>query len=167
MMDGHVFEIDVPVRWDWANVDRLSTTVQSCFCAMFENVEGSHAVATVAAELLDNAIRYGSFRSGDPRFRLRVSGSKDKARVIVDNPCAHTRCLEELMSTLRWIGKFPSAKEAYCARLLGVAGSERGEGSGLGLVRAAYESGCALEVVIDGELVSVRASMALVPPAKD
>jgi len=158
---GYTFEIDVPVRTEWANVDLLVTSVQNCFCAMFASIDGSHAIATVAGELLENAIKYGEWKAGEQQhLRLQIRGEKTAAIVIVENPCGNTESIELLRSTIRWIEGFSSAKEAYCAKLVEVAARPAKDTmSGLGLVRIAYEGGCKLEAVVDGRLVSVRATV--------
>lgn len=159
---GYTFEIDVPVRTEWANVDLIVTSVQNCFCAMFANIDGSHAIATVAGELLENAIKYGEWKGA--HLRLRITGQKGSATVIVENPCSDPASVELIRSTITWIEGFASAKEAYCAKLLEVgARPAKGTMSGLGLVRIAYEGGCKLEAVVDGPLVSVRATVPISP----
>jgi hypothetical protein len=163
---GYTFEIDVPVRSEWANVDLLVTSVQNCFCAMFASVDGSHAIATVAGELLENAIKYGEWTDGEQHLRLQIRGEKGHAVVIVENPCNDTASIEELRASIQWIQGFASTKDAYCAKLVEVAArAPTGGMSGLGLVRIAYEGGCALEVTVDesaaGRLVSVRAAVPL------
>ncbi len=157
---GYTFEIDVPVRTEWSNVDLLVTSVQNCFCAMFANIDGSQAMATVAGELLENAIKYGEWSAGDQHLRLQIRGEKTTALVIVENPCEDSESVERLRSTIQWLEGFSSAKEAYCKKLLEVAARPaNGAMSGLGLARIAYESGCKLEVIVDGRLVSVRATV--------
>jgi hypothetical protein len=175
---GYTFEIDVPVRSEWANVDLLVTSVQNCFCAMFANVDGSHAIATVAGELLENAIKYGEWTDGEQHLRLQIRGEKGNAIVIVENPCNDPASVEQLRASIQWIEGFDSAKEAYCAKLVEVAARAPKAGmSGLGLARVAYEGGCSLEATVDRDaslvvdasgarcLVSVRASVPLVPPS--
>jgi len=36
------FSLDLPVRNEWSNVELLRTSVQSCFTAVFSDVQGSH-----------------------------------------------------------------------------------------------------------------------------
>jgi len=176
---GYAFEIDVPVRSEWANVDLLVTSVQNCFCAMFANIDGSHAIATIAGELLENAIKYGDWEgeTADRHLRLRISSSptdssptdKVKATIVVENPCSNAESVERLQTTLAWIGGFATPKEAYCAKLVEVAArptdpaTAKSPMSGLGLVRIVYEGGCTLETVVDGRLVSVRATVPITP----
>src|SRR5215813_11158172 len=121
------FTIDLPIRSEWANVDLLRTSVQNCFTAVFSDIDGCHALAMVTGELLENAIKYGDWQ-GQPggAFRLRVWGNSKEpvAHVSVENPVRDEDAgVAELQAALRWIETFPSAKEAYRAKLLQIAAS--------------------------------------------
>jgi hypothetical protein len=165
------FSIDLPVRSDWGNVDLLRTSVQNCFTAVFSDIDGCQALAMVTGELLENAIKYGAFRPDEGgAFRLRVwgegvrgpQGSRD-AHVEVENPVKEgDPHVAELLATLKWIAGFPSAKEAYRAKLLEIA-AETGDlsRSRLGLVRIAYEGNCTLRAELDGDVLRVTADSKL------
>jgi hypothetical protein len=151
------FVIDLPVQNHWENVDLLRSSVQNCFTAIFQDVEGVNAFATVAAELLENAIKYGKWSTGDgtPRLHLRVWGDGERANVQVENPVDESSPeLKELIHTIEWLKTFPSAEEAYRARLLEVATSPRGV-SKIGLARIAYEGKCALSAEIERGVLRV------------
>jgi len=146
-MPEFAFNIDVPVRSEWSNVDLLITSVENCFAAMFADVDGCHTIATVTGELLENAIKYGDWSKGEHVFRLHVSGSGNRAKVAVENPIAPgSKQVDELLAIIKWIEGFPSPDEAFRARLLEVAQAPRGTSSKLGLVRIAYEANCQLKV---------------------
>jgi hypothetical protein len=162
MTEQYSFSIDVPVRNEWSNVSLIVTSVQNCFNAMFADVDGSHAIAMISGELLENAIKYGSW-SGDGRaFRLHISGSAGLAEIVVENPVAEMDRATELLATLAKLSAYPSAAEAYRAKLLEVA--ERPDDpaiSKLGLARVAYEGNCQLKASVDGGFVRVVASVDL------
>ena len=161
------FSIDLPVRSDWANVDLLRTSVQNCFTAVFSDIDGCQALAMVTGELLENAIKYGDW-SGDEggAFRLRVWGDGVRgpqgsrtAHVQVESPVKpDDPHVADLLATLSWIASFPSAKEAYRAKLLEIA-AESGDltRSRLGLVRIAYEGSCSLRAELEGGVLRVTA----------
>jgi hypothetical protein len=138
------FKIDVPVRNEWANVSLLVTSVQNCFNAMFSDVDGSQTVAMVTGELLENAIKYGRWTAEGNYLRLNVGGGAKRARVSVENP-VEAGAVADLKRTLAWIKEFPSAEQAYRARLLALAQTTDPDVSKLGLVRVAYEGRCTLE----------------------
>jgi hypothetical protein len=161
MEAAHFFEIDLPVRRHWENVDLLRTSILNYTSCILENEDVAHSFATIAAELLENAIKYGD-DDDDGRaaavVHLRMWGDASEARVQVDSPIKSdsNADAQEVLRTIDWLKKFPSAEEAYHARLLEVAMSESGV-SKLGLARIAYEAGCDLhaEIVDDGSILRV------------
>lgn len=160
MMSEREFEflIDLPVENHWENVDLLRTSVLNCLAAVFRKVDGVHSFGTIAAELLENAIKYGHWPDGPTKpehLHLRVWGDRHQAHVEVTNPVnPDSDALKELLGTIDWLKSFPSAEEAYRARLLEVATSPKGV-SKLGLVRIAYEGNCTLDARIDGNVLRV------------
>ena len=84
--DDFAFSIDLTVRNEWKNIDLLRTSVQNCFTAVFADLDGCHAIAMVTGELLENALKYGDWDSGDrAMFRLRVHGTLNQVvEVSVD-----------------------------------------------------------------------------------
>ena len=162
-MPDFAFNIDVPVRSEWSNVDLLITSVENCFAAMFADVDGCHTIAMVTGELLENAIKYGDLTHGARVFRLHVTGRAKHATVSVENPIGKdSKAAEELFATLRWLEGYKSADEAYRARLLEVANGPRGGSvSKLGLVRIAYEANCKIRAERSEDVISVTAEMTL------
>lgn len=167
------FSIDLPIRGDWANVDLLRTSVQNCFTAVFSDIDGCQALAMVTGELLENAIKYGDWSpagGGDGgSFRLRVWGETARpgqpghnAHVQVENPIRPAGKddphVAAMLQTLEWIKTFPSAKEAYRAKLLEIAAArDEASPSRLGLVRIAYEGSCTLHAEITDNVLRVTA----------
>jgi hypothetical protein len=162
-MTEFAFNIDVPVRSEWSNVDLLITSVENCFAAMFADVDGCHTIAMVTGELLENAIKYGDWTHGQRLFRLHVAGKARLATVSVENPIAKdSKSADELFATLKWLEGYPSADEAYRARLLEVANAPRGGSvSKLGLVRIAYEANCKIRAERTVDAISVTAELQL------
>lgn len=161
MSDEFGFQIDVPVRNEWQNVTLLVTSVQNCFHAMFADLDGSQKVAMVAGELLENAIKYGSWKEdGSHHLRLRVSGREGEARVTVENP-ARADAVTELRRTLDWMKEHPSADSAYRARLIAIAQTADPDVSKLGLVRIAYEGRAQITIEHERGVLRVTAQLAL------
>ncbi|HZS40073.1 MAG TPA: hypothetical protein VFF06_24755 [Polyangia bacterium] len=157
------FSIDLPVTSRWENVDLLRTSVQSCFTAVFQDVDGCHAIAMVTGELLENAVKYGAWTLTPGSFRLRVEGGERGATITVENPIVpDDPNVAALIGTLRWIGGFANASDAYRAKLLEIASAPRGgSASGLGLVRVAYEGNCTLDAELGERAVRVKAVLRL------
>jgi hypothetical protein len=156
------FSIDLPVRSEWANVDRLRTSIQNCFTAVFTDLDGCQSLAMVAGELVENAIKYGDWTSADDRrFRLRVWGEGRSAHVLVENPVPYNNgSAAEVLNTLGWMRNFRSPIEAYRAKLLEIAAADREDGnSKLGLVRIAYEGNCVLTAELVRGVLHVEADL--------
>jgi len=161
-MGNFNFSIDLPVRSEWANVDLLRTSVQNCFTAIFSDIEGCHSLAMVTGELIENAIKYGDWAgSEEHRFRLRVWGEGRSAHVSVENPVSSNDTnAQEVLHTLGWMRGFPTAIDAYRAKLLEIAAAERAPSdSKLGLVRIAYEGNCVLTAEIARSVLRVQAEL--------
>ena len=157
---SYQFVIDVPVGNDWTNVELLVTSVHNCFLAMFCDVEGCQTIAMVTGELLENAIKYGSW-GGRRLFRLSVSGIGRTAIVTVENPTEKVHS-ERLAGVLRWLGTFSSPEEAYRSKLIELAGRPKGtSGGNLGILRIAQEARCSISAECSGNLVRVTATIPL------
>jgi hypothetical protein len=157
-MSDFGFHIDVPIRNEWMNVKLLVLSVQNCFNAMFADVDGSETIAMVTGELLENAIKYGSWTREGQRLRLIVSGTRGEARVTVENP-AERGLFDDLEKTLRSIAAHADAGAAFRARLLELAASTDPNVSKLGLNRISYEGKCTVEASYENGVVSVSALM--------
>lgn len=162
------FSIDMIVRNEWRNVDLLRTSVQNCFTAVFADVDGCHAIAMVTGELLENALKYGDWVSGDrAKFRLRVQGSENNVvEVSVQNPL-HDGDLDapNLIKAIEEINSFAKPEQAYRARMLQIAQNEEETSpSRLGLVRIAFEGNCRLAAKIENGTVTVTAALDLSQP---
>jgi hypothetical protein len=158
--------IDLPVRNEWSNVDLVRTAILNCFAAVFNDLDGCRAVATVISELLENAIKYGAWdhSEGEHSLHLAISGEDQRVLVSVEHPVvADSPDVARLQQTIRWLQTFSRPEDAYRARLNEFA-AERGPPesgiSRLGLARIAYEGNCRLRAELDGQTLRVFAEMA-------
>jgi len=154
--------IDLPVRNEWSNVELLRTAVLSCFAAVFNDLDSCRAVATVISELMENAIKYGSW--GEPErdsLHLAITGEDRRVLVSVEHPVDPSSAeLERLQQTIRWLSNFTRPEEAYRARLSEFAENAPESGiSRLGLARIAYEGNCAINAEVNGRMLRVSAEM--------
>jgi hypothetical protein len=120
----------------------------NCLSAVFGDPDLSESVGIVTSELLENAIKYGDWAQGESRFLLlSVCGGGHEVKVEVSSPIRDgSPHLDRISSTLEWITHFPSAREAYIARMREIAEEpERNGESRMGLVRIAYEGPCAIQ----------------------
>jgi hypothetical protein len=154
--------IDLPVRNEWSNVELLRTAVLSCFAAVFTDLDSCRAVATVISELMENAIKYGSWDDPDrDSLHLAIKGEDAWVQVSVEHPVEPgSQEVERLQQTVRWLSTFPRPEDAYRARLTEFAEHAPESGnSRLGLARIAYEGNCAISVDVTGSMLRVSAEM--------
>ena len=114
----------------------------------------TYQLAMVGQELLENAVKYGSFRPGE-HISLEVRAGRDdvtlevKSRVGVDD--ANLRRFDRMV---QWIRGFQDPFEAYVERMKTVSAQPYSNGeSGLGLTRIAYEGRCMIDFYVDDESV--------------
>ena len=160
------FAIDMPIRGRWENVQLLRTSVESCLNAVFQDVGECRVLATVAGELLENAIKYGDRTKQEENYRMRVAGDLNRITVSVSNPVVdNDPGVAEVLKTVEWIKSFPSAAEAYRARLFEISQRPRGGApvSKLGLVRIAYEGGEISASVTHG-ILNITVELAIATP---
>ena len=144
------FRLELPLQPEWQNVDLLRLAILNCLSAVFGDPDLSESVGIVTSELLENAIKYGDWSHAAGRsLRLSVKGGGTQVNVEVASPIHEASPhLASIRSTLEWIRKFPSAREAYISRMRAIAEHLRDEQSGeskMGLVRIAYEGPCDID----------------------
>ncbi len=110
----------------------------------------AYQLAMVAQELLENAVKYGSFR-GSEQLSLTIRVASDdvvieaKNRVGVDD--AHLRRFDQ---RIQWIRGFQDPFEAYIERMKIVSAQPYSQcESGLGLTRIAYEGRSLIDFYVD------------------
>lgn len=115
----------------------------------------AHALAMVANELLENAVKYGAWRSAPPPHAVELSLEVDARSVTIEvrSPIAEDEtALKALDNMIQWIRGFQSPFEAYVERLKHVsARAYREDESGLGLARVAHEARCLLDFYVTTE----------------
>jgi hypothetical protein len=127
---------------DWERIDSVREAVSRCAVAVFDDEELQNELAMVAAELLENAMKYGT--SGNDVL-LVVGEEAGTLRVTVTNAVEpDSPHLTALRNRVDWLHGYPDAAEAYQQALAEIYGGNL-DGSGLGLVRIAYEGCCAID----------------------
>jgi len=154
------FTIDLPISERWQVVDVLRTAVYQCLAVVFDADSFAEVVSMVVGELVENALKYGAWNGdAEPKgteARLKISGRTTGVEIEVKNPLPAGANTGLLFSMLERIKQAPSPQEAYVERLREVA-RDATASSGLGLMRIAYEAGCALSASVDGSTMCVRA----------
>ncbi len=142
--------LDLAIAPDW---DAVKATWDPCREMLLEaglSADESYQLAMVAQELLENAVKYGSFREGE-NVSLAVHVSHEevvtevKSRVGVDD--AHLRRFDQ---RIQWIRGFHDPFEAYVERMKIVSAQPYALGeSELGLTRIAYEGRSIIDFYVD------------------
>ncbi len=142
--------LDLTIRPDWAAVKAVWEPCLAVLAAAGLDADEGYALAMVAQELLENAVKYGAFGPGDAiRLRVRVAAEEVTvevaSRVGVDD--AHLRVFDQ---TVQWIRSFQDPFEAYVERLKPVSAPPSAHGRrGLGLTRIASAGRSAIDFYVD------------------
>ncbi len=145
---SHVLALTLPPAWE-----SVKSVWDSCHALLVANglpQDEAYALSMVTQELLENAVKYGSFARGDA-VELEVRVSPEFVTVEVKNPVGEDDAhLREFDRTIQWIRGFQDPFEAYVERMKIVAAQPYHHGkSGLGLTRIAYEGRCIVDFYVD------------------
>jgi hypothetical protein len=149
--------LEVELRREWPNVARAREAVSLLVVGIYGDDDLRDALAMVSAELLENAIKYAAPES---RVRLSIQENTDTISVSVTNALAGLDEVENLESRLEWLRAHDDAAAAYTAALARASATPT-SGGGLGILRIAYEAGCAIDYdTSHAGQITVRATMA-------
>jgi hypothetical protein len=159
------FRVDVPFGPRWHHVELLRMSILQCLATIFQNHDFCDQLGMVTAELLENAIHYGHWDgAAEHPFRLSVRGFHGDVVIEVANPIdPSTHNGARLKRITERLAAAASPKEAYVNRLREIADSPEEVGSGLGLLRVAYETNCKLDVKVEDGLARIIATIAAAP----
>jgi hypothetical protein len=146
--------IELTIADDWDSVESVREKVASEVLAAWGE-EMSDALSMVAAELLENAVKYGI--EGAPiRFALDDDGPVVAVSNVVDGGSLHPATLR---ARIEWVRSFPDPADAWMETMARVyqTGKLRDSTSCLGILRIAYEGRCSVSCEVDGTTVTVRA----------
>ena len=159
---GGALMLELTVPSQWARIDRVSQAVAGCVSAVFADSDLRDALRMTCAELLENAIKYGT-----PGSSIRVALFDRPEEIVIEVTNSVTGAVGEAMrQRIAWIDGFPSPAAAYAAALEAVAARDASDREGgLGLARIAYEGGCTLRChVVEPGTLTVRAHHVIAPP---
>ncbi len=142
---------------DWERVELVREAVGRCIAAAYGDDELRDAISMVAAELLENAVKYGS--SG-ARISFRLEDAGELSVVVTNLVDIGSSDADKLKERIDWLHTFADPAQAYLQTMAEVFNSGKVDDStsGLGLLRIAHEGGCAIEYdVSDPTRVTVRA----------
>ncbi len=146
---------------EWDEIEKIRNKSSSFFKSHGFSENHIHALTMVISELIENAVKYGSYGDGDGPVSLSIDVNKKTVIIEVQNPVnageiSHLRKLDE---TIQWIRGFQDPFEAYIVKLKEVATKPlQDKESGLGLVRISYEGQAILDFYVsDNNMLSVSA----------
>lgn len=158
-------ELDLRVGADWSEMGRVNEEVADFLASCRLPAETVQMYTMVVCELVENAIKYGSFVSDTDRVEVHLAVASSTISVQVTHHCRETssQYLGELDRTIQWLRSFQAPFEAYVARMKAISREPLDlEKSGLGLARITYEGRALLDFYVDeNSLLSVSAVSSL------
>jgi hypothetical protein len=111
----------------------------------------TYALCMVTQELLENAVKYGTWEADAPLVELTVCAAPEDVTVEVKSPVGEDPgALRQFDLAIQWIRGHQDPFEAYIEKMKLVAAEDYGSGkSGLGLTRIAYEGRCLVDFYVD------------------
>jgi hypothetical protein len=161
-MTAPVLYLELPVAQEWGSVEPLRQLVRDRLAGALEDLDAAQRIAMVAAELLENAVKFGRWAGAGPGglATLRVVSAGHSLTVTVTNPVDPDRPGVRRLIDLLQALQASSPDEVYQARLAALAAEPSAGEGGLGLARVAYEAGGRLTARIGpGGLLRVVATM--------
>ncbi len=148
------------VRIETENFLRMQNLREDVISAIIMNI----------CELLENAVKYGSFSSSTYGITASISVSERNIVVEVKSPVkdrndVHFKKLDRIV---QWIRGYKNPSEAYVDKIREIAKQSAADSlSGLGMVRIAYEGKSDVDFFVnDNNVISVSAVYHLSEPEK-
>jgi hypothetical protein len=142
----------------WQHVRALREKVGEALSGQPAELESAAMIA--AAELLENAVKYGDGDGSTASVRLVLSLSARSVRIAVSNAASSPECVRELCSRLDEIARSRDPAALYLRRLETLL-SVPGESGKLGLHRIVFECGFELRAELVDGVVTVTATRSL------
>lgn len=137
---------------DWEAAKREWAPLKTFFGECGLDMNEAYAMAMTCSELMENAIKYGTWTHEGDELTLSIEISPREVIIEVENPVVDDpAAVRQLDDRIQWMRGFQSPFQAYVERLKVVSSQSYQEGvSGLGLCRIAYEARCILDFYVTG-----------------
>jgi hypothetical protein len=149
-------KLELYVDSDWSEMESVFMAVQQFLESISLAPDFVGAFTMIACELVENSIKYGSFKGTKGHVDVTLSIDQRSVSFAVRNPIGDVTApyLKELDRVIQWIKGFQDPFEAYIARMKAIS-SEPADatGSGLGIVRMAYEGRASLDFFLEEDAV--------------
>ena len=134
--------IDMTLGPHWDQIEEVRRRTRAFLRNQGLSRELIDAVTMVSSELVENGMKYGSFKDSEESLTFNLNIVEKNVIVEVTHPTSPSAAshLRRLDKTIQWIRGFQDPFQAYLEKLKEVARRPIGDSeSGLGLVRIAYE----------------------------
>ena len=134
--------IDMTLGPHWDHIEEVRRRTRVFLKSQGLSRELIDAVTMVSSELVENGMKYGSFKDSEKSLTFNLNIVDKNVIVEVTHPTSASAAshLRRLDKTIQWIRGFQDPFQAYLERLKEVARRPIADNeSGLGLVRIAYE----------------------------
>jgi len=138
------------IKPEWEEIENVRNTGRKFLKSHKLSDEIMDALTMVISELVENAIKYGSFPAGG---KIDISIAIQKSLVIIEvkNPIDDTGIpfLRHLDETIQWIRGYQDPFESYIIKLRQISSKSLQDlECGLGLVRISYEGRSILDFYV-------------------
>lgn len=151
MTNETMIDLVVPSEWDRIHAVR-SVIGHVVHAVAHVPMDLAQALAMVASELMENAVKYG--KEGEAiSFRMQQAGG-EVWLAVTNKPDPVRSPPARLHTRVAWLASFPTALDAYRASIAKLDDDESLGGAGLGLARILFEGECKLrcELQQDGSV---------------
>jgi hypothetical protein len=151
--------IEFNVKPDWDEIEKIRNKSAGFLQAHKLTDDTIHSLSMTISELIENSIKYGSFKMGENRVVVMINIERNVVTIEVLNPVGEnaTQHLSKLDKTIQWIRGYQDPFEPYIERIKEVSKKPLDDAeSGLGLVRIAYEGKALLDFFVgDNNILNV------------
>jgi len=150
MADIDTLAMDVRPEWD--EIEDVRSRCRDFLENLHYDVDVLDAISMVSSELVENAVKYGTFPQTPGIIEYRLKVNKTDITIEVKHPVDDTagKHLNRLDEIVQWIRGYQNPFEVYVKKLKEVSTkSFADDESCLGLVRIAYEGQSILDFYLD------------------
>ena len=143
--------LKITIKADWNEIEQVREKGGQFLRNYGFSEDDVHSVVMVISELIENSIKYGTFKKSQNNVTVTLNISKSLITIEVINPVDEKTAydLKRLDRTIQWIRGYQDSFEAYIERMKEISKKPlNDEESGLGLVRIAYEGKAILDFFV-------------------
>jgi hypothetical protein len=157
--------LELYVDSDWSEMESVFMAVQEFLGTLGLAQDFVGAFTMIACELVENSIKYGSFKTTKSHVDITLSLDPRSISFAVRNPIGDVTApyLQELDRVIQWVRGFQDPFEAYIARMKAISNEPlEASSSGLGIVRMAYEGRASLDFYLEEDAVLNVSAVSLI-----